>query len=452
MAPLKFQNCRVVNSTEHSLFLSFPPASPLEIPIGKDLLDFSAEIEEIYFHNPDKESDDCYVLPSELSLAPGTVTAFVDSGHGLSLEYGKDGSHPEAKVEMKLNSHGHNLYKSAGATPLRANTVFEKVLGIADEDDAADAETMLYTTGTPGAGGATPGGASTFLSLIGATAPSNPMPKSIGGAIPSSIGGGGGGGGTPPPFVNVVLLPGESVVDPKLIQPSLDAKADLDSVSSVMMLLASDALDQASRQAGHQISPLYETNKYMQICANAYLNAPLSPALRGFLINPQFTNSQFNKTCEARQVHTEFLRNFAEEFKFNENQDAYKTLDKTLTEFSRSIASGNVDENNDLCFTINRGSLPVEPLPGSAFRVVTPKMKIFYISCAARTFTQIIKNGKSQSSVQKVNLTFKYTTLSCNLRQDLWRRVRDQYDNAMITSSGVGFNDLINKVSQTVVV
>lgn len=222
-------------------------------------------------------------------------------------------------------------------------------------------------------------------------------------------------------------------------------------INSAFTFLASYAISQKSKQLRRELSPTEDLRIWTSVVADAYMKAPLHALLGAALPIRATGGNTMNRTCNRGDVHTLFLSELAQDIK-EIDAASYKTLDKMLTEFTRSLAKGNTKGSEDINFAIARPFIPVEKIPGSAFSLVMPQMKVYYMRVGADTFTEIVKNGKSRSSVEKVNLKFQYNFQVCELNERFWTEQRPRVDAAIPAFAGKGLSDVGAVVGQTVIV
>ncbi|KAJ6179813.1 hypothetical protein N7519_010274 [Penicillium mononematosum] len=424
MAPLEFHTTTLINETENL-----------------ELKDYSAKIEEFFVYDIDEGAENCYTLKSEVVLSPKSLARIVEDSNGLSLKYRFHGSEEDEQTKLEKISGGHQVHQEVRTNPLQANTALHHYCGIAD-NDAEDAETMLNVGNAPELSSSK----DLFWEMVngqpktdvnGQTAKAGPGPAPVSGTSPQGA-------------ANVVMLSGQALNNPRFAPATLKGYKDMMSILSLFMLLASFALEEASRKLGRKISPTQDTPLYTQTIADAYLKAPFDKTLRGILICSAAGGNSIEKTIPRDQVHRDFLSEFAEDFKIDE--DAYKTLDKMLTEFTRSVARGNVQGSQKVNFAIARPWIPIERIPGSGFSMVIPRIKIYYISASSRSFTEIVGAGKNRSSEEKVKLEFQYTAQICDLNEDVWDCQKAKIDNGFRYMTGKSFDEVRDSTGQTVII
>ncbi|RDW93981.1 uncharacterized protein DSM5745_01303 [Aspergillus mulundensis] len=453
MAPLEFLQTTLVNGTENPVYILFPPAPPLEIPANKALKEYSAKIDEIFVYDDDEEAEDCYTLKAPLALGPESHVTIVEEPSGLVLMYRHKDSHVEQRTPLERTSGGHQLHNEVETHPLEPTTELHHLLGIADEH-ARDAVTNLNA----GDASELTSSRDAFMSMFAGPVQVEPTPKALGGGPTTSAIGGAPTpttgppptSGTPPSSANVTIVSNAALNDPLLGAATVKAYEDMQSLMSVIMLLASFALEDKSRELKRKISPIDDTALWMKTAADAYLKAPFDPLLAGILIASSMGGNTINRTCLRSEVHANFLHEFAKDFAVD--PDAYKTLDKMLTEFTRSIANGNISQSQQVNFAMATPWIPINKIPGSAFSMVMPRLKVYYISAASSTFTEIVRQGKSSTSVEKVNLRFQYNCQICDLNAAVWNGKKAQFDAGLQAITGRNFANLQGGVGQTVIV
>ncbi|KAI2712145.1 hypothetical protein CBS147332_5781 [Penicillium roqueforti] len=386
MASVEFKESTVSNQTPQYVYICLDPAPPLAIPPGKDLINYSANLEQIFINDPNTDSEDCYVFGGSLSLEPGSTVYIVGEDQQIFLQYQVGGDHSRYMLQLFKASGGHKMHREITSEALSEDSILDAMLEEPEGDDFMP--TMLAKSGKKSK---YPGALSLLAKTSGASAD---------------------------------------------LQHKLD-KSDkiLEFIRSMMQIYTANRLDEAGAKQGKPISATEETALHMKVTADAYFDAANHRALASVLTRKSMAEVKYNRTCNRGDVHPEFITQFAKEINYDKAE--YAKLDKMLSEQVRGILDGRLDVNDSVTFTLlTVQSLP-ENRPGRTEPVVVPTMKLFYIKSQGRTWTEVVKQGKSQSSAAKVNLQFQYIPMECVVNQENFKHMKKQFKKHVYRADGI---------------
>lgn len=423
MAPLSFQNTTFANKTVHNVYLCFPPAPPLEISPGRDILSFSAQVEEIYTLDPATQKQNHYSLETSLSLDPGSVINVVGDNNDFFLQYSNADGQVAEMVQLLKASRHDQIDLDLGTLPFKSNTLISHVFEAADKEGGSSLSKPVYV-GSRGGGGED-------LSAISHHLLQTFLHEDNGEAV-----------GTRSADVHVHIpaathfntMPYNDAANQYFYQQTIEAHAELQNVRSMLMLLASEALADFEKQRGRPISPTQETALHNKIVGDAYFKAPFSPRLNGLLLINAQGNKKIDITCHRNEVHQHFIKCLAPGLGVDET--AYDQLDSLLTNTIRQLASGNFNANDNINFVLTFTSIPREKIPGSDYETIVPKLTVLYIQSSVRIFSEIVKQKKSSSTVGKVNLKFEYNIMTCTLNRNQFKPQQTRFDQVSLQVCG----------------
>ncbi|KAL7910077.1 hypothetical protein GGI35DRAFT_447802 [Trichoderma velutinum] len=439
MAPLRFQNTTFANKTDHNIYLSFPPALPLEITPGKDIHSFSAQVEEIYLRDSTTQEQTCYSLEKDLSLEADSVISIVGDSDDLYLQYSKADDQATEVVQFVKASNRHQIDLDIGTQPFKTNTLLSHIFETADKQDGPSLSEPIMVVGSRGDedddSHVSPSAISHHLlqtffyekneEIIG-TRSADDQPY-----IPATS--------------HFNTMPYNDATNQYFYQQTLEANDELQEVRSMLGLLAAGDLAEAEKRRGRRISPTQETALHNQIVADAYFKAPFSPLLAGLLSVDSQGNKKIDHTCNRNEVHMYFIKQLSLGLGLDET--AYGQLDRLLTDTSQQLASGNFDVNDNLNFVLTFTSVPKEKISGSDYESIAPRLTVIYIQSSTRTFSEIVTRGKSSSKVDKVNLKFEYNAMICKLNRRRFKLQQNMFDQACLALAGQSLAEITKRLS-----
>ena len=65
-------------------------------------------------------------------------------------------------------------------------------------------------------------------------------------------------------------------------------------------------------------------------------------------------------------------------------------------------------------------------------KIVVPTLRLFYITSYGRTWTEVVKNGKSQSQARKVQLDFQYIPHVGTINKALFKQLKKVYGKKLV--------------------
>ncbi|OQE91484.1 hypothetical protein PENNAL_c0009G03616 [Penicillium nalgiovense] len=385
MSSIELQESTISNQTAQYAYISMDPAPALAIPPGKELINYSAKLERIFMYDASTNAEDCYTFAGSLSLEPGSVVYIVGGGQQIYLQYQVGGDRSVYMLQLQKVSGGHKLHRDVTSEALREDTILDRML----EEPVNDGfePTML--------------------------AKAEKKPKVLGASS------------------TLFRTAASGDLDHKL------EKSDrtLEFIRSMMQIYTANRLEEEGKKRGKTISATEETALHMKVTADAYFDAAHHRALAPVLTRKSMAEVKYDRTCRREDVHPEFIQQFASELNFDKSEHA--KLDKMLTELVRGILDGQLSVNDSVTYTfLAMQSLP-ENRPGRSEPVVVPTLKLFYIKSSGSTWNEVVKQGKSQSSVQKVHLQFQYIPMVCVVNVQNFKHMKKKYEPHVYSSEGI---------------
>ncbi|KJJ30208.1 hypothetical protein AFLA70_345g001400 [Aspergillus flavus AF70] len=386
MASIEIDESTISNQTTQYVYLSRDPAPALAIPPGKDLLNYTAKIEYIFIYEPNTESETCYTFGGSLSLGPGSIAGVVGNGEQFFLQYCVGSDQSRYMLPLVKASGGYKLHRDVTSEALRDDTILDRMLEEPDNNLADHFATTMFAKG--GKKDKAKGAAALTLQTRGS---SGDQEHEIRKAIKM-----------------------------------------LNFIDSMIGVYTANKLYQEGNKRGKPISAIDETSLYMKVTAEAYFDAINNRQLAAVINKKSMASAKFSQTCNRADVHPQFIKQFAQDIK-QFDQAEYATLDKILTEQVRQILDGNIQVNNTLNFTLLVKQPLLKSVPGLREQIVEPTLRFFYITSTGRTWTEVVKNGKSQSSVQKVQLDFQYIPQVGTINPDLFKQLKKVYGKKLVS-------------------
>ncbi|KAE8374726.1 hypothetical protein BDV26DRAFT_300052 [Aspergillus bertholletiae] len=384
MASIEIAESTVVNQTAQYVYLCRDPAPALAIPPGKELANYTAKLEHIYIYDSNTQSEDRYAFGGSLSLGSGTIAGVVGSGEQFFLQYCVGDDESRYMLPLLKVSGGHKLHQDVTSEILGDDTILDSMLEESKDNVANHFVTTMFAKG-------------------------NKPSKAKGAAA-------------------VKFKPkGSSGDQEHEIKKALKM---LDFIDSMIGIYTANKLKQEGDKRGKPISAIDETSLHMKVTADAYFDAINAKDLAAVVNKKSMAAAKFSQTCNRSQVHPEFIKAFAEDIKFDPAE--YAKLDKILTEQVKQIMDGNISINDAVHFTLLAKKPVLQRVQGLKEEIVVPTLMFFYITSKGRTWTEVVKNGKSQSSVQKVQLDFQYIPQVSTINKDLFKKLKKKYENLLI--------------------
>ncbi|KNG82126.1 hypothetical protein ANOM_009861 [Aspergillus nomiae NRRL 13137] len=385
MASIEIEESTLANQTTQYVYLCRDPAPALAIPPGKDLLNYTAKLEHIYIYDPDTDSEICYTFGGSLSLGPGSIAGVVGSGEQIFLQYCVGDDQSRYMLPLLRTSGGHKLHRDVTSEVLGDDTILDRMLEEPENNVSNHFATTMFAKGD--------------------------KPSKAKGAAAIKL-------------------------DPKGLSGDLEHEVKkalkmLDFVDSMIGVYTANRLKQEGDRRGKPISAIDETSLHMKVTADAYFDAINHKQLAAVINKKSMASAKFSQTCDRAAVHPEFIKQFAQDIQ-QFDQAEYAKLDKILTEQVRQILDGNIDINDSVNFTLLVKQPHIQSVPGMTEKIVVPTLRLFYITSHGKTWTEVVKNGKSQSQVRKVQLDFQYIPHVGTINKDLFKQLKKVYGKKLV--------------------
>ncbi|KAE8333048.1 hypothetical protein BDV39DRAFT_199399 [Aspergillus sergii] len=385
MASVEIEESTVANQTTQYVYLCRDPAPALAIPPGKDLLNYTTKLEHIFIYDPSTDSENCYSFGGSLSLGPGSIAGVVGSGEQFFLQYCVGDDQSRYMLPLLKASGGHKLHRDVTSEALNDDTILDRMLEEPENNRANHFATTMFAK----SGKKAKAKGATAIKII---------PKGISG---------------------------------DLEHEAKKALKMLDFIHSLIDVYTANKIHQEGNRRGKPIDAINETSLHMKLVAEAYFDAINHRQLAAVINKKSMASAKFSQSCNRSDVHPQFIRQFAQEIQ-QFDQAEYAKLDKILTEQVRQILDGNIHINDPINFTLITKQADLRSVPGLTEKLVVPTLRLFYITSQGRTWTEVVKNGKSQSSVQKVQLDFQYIPHVGTINKDLFKQLKKVYGKKLV--------------------